>query len=64
MGLGRLFIFIGFSGIKHCWMYDVNSLSLIMESVGFEIDNKLKIPSRHVRENDGEESVHIIAKKI
>ena len=60
----RLFILLGYSGIKHCWMYNKESLSLIIEKIGFKIDNKLKVPSSHVRKNDDDESIHIIAKKI
>ena len=57
----RLMEAAGGFGLKHCWMYDRDSMRVRIEQCGFSICDVNDTPSQGFRE--GDDSVHIIARK-
>lgn len=60
----RIFELFGYSGAQHRWMYDTESMTCRLRSIGFNILNTNNSPSRNIRLNDGNESIHILAEKL
>lgn len=59
----RLLELLGGYGLQHRWMYDRESIVLLLEDVGFEICEENRSPSARWREDDDEPSVNLLARK-
>jgi predicted SAM-dependent methyltransferase len=59
----RVLEFMGFEGLRHRWMYDLDGITKRVMAVGFEPAELAGLPSKSVRIQDGAESLHVAGRK-
>ncbi len=59
----RALEFLGYEGLKHRWMYDQSTIARRVIGAGFDLVDLSLVPSRAIRSDDAEMSIHVPATK-